>query len=182
MSFYNFLIDYTLTDIAPVVEPVTLQEAKDYCRVTTTADDALITNMITEAREAIERVAGLSLIPKTAVVFFKNNQGNFELPYGPVKNISEIYDVRQSQVIATTQYLLVGSQYPSLVYPTYDILRATYTTGFDVVPKDLKIAILDQINYSYENRGVDSFHYDYKGICEKAMRACQRHSRVSPIL
>ena len=72
--------------------------------------------------------------------------------------------------------------YPSLVYPAYDILRATYTTGFDDVPSDLKIAILDQVNYSYENRGVDSFHYDYKGICEKAMRACQRHSRVSPIL
>ena len=138
--------------------------------------------MITEAREAIEKVAGLSLIPKTAVVFFKNTGGNFELPYGPVGTVSEIYDIRSGQVVASTQYLLVGSKYPSLVYPTYDILRATYTTGFTTVPDDLKIAILDQINYSYENRGVDSFHYDYRGICEKAMRACQRHSRVSPIL
>ena len=182
MSFYNYLIDYTLTETAPVTEPVTLTEAKNYCRVTTTADDTLITTMITEARQVIEKVAGLSLVPKTAVVYFKNSGGNFSLPYGPIKTISELYDIRGTQVVAPSQYLLVGTQYPTLVYPTYELLRATYTTGFDVVPNDLKIAILDQVNYSYENRGVDSFHYDNMGICEKAMRACQRWSRVSPIL
>ena len=182
MSFYNYLIDYTLTETAPVVEPVTLQEAKNYCRVTTDADDTLITTMIVEARQAIEKVAGLSLIPKTAVVFFKNTGGNFPLPYGPVNSVSEIYDLRSGQIVAPSQYLLVGDKYPSLVYPTYDLIRATYTTGFTTIPSDLKIAILDQVNYSYENRGVDSFHYDNMGICEKAMRACQRHSRVSPIL
>ena len=181
MSFYNFIIDYSLSPINST-EPVTLAEAKNYCRVSTNTDDALITNMITEAREAIEKVSGLSLIQKTAVVWFKNTGGNIALPYGPISYFMELYDVRSGQVIEPSQYMLIGAQYPTLAYPTYDIMRATYNVGFDCLPKDLKIAILDQVNYSYENRGVDSFHYDNMGICEKAMRACQRHTRVSPIL
>jgi hypothetical protein len=47
------------------------------------------------------------------------------------------------------------------------------------VPKELKIAILDQINYGYENRGMD---VDDMGVCEKTWRVCQRWTRTSPIL
>ena len=68
MSYSNFIIDFTLTDEAPVTEPVTLAEAKLYCRVTNTADDDQIEMMITQAREAVEVGTGLSLIPKNASV------------------------------------------------------------------------------------------------------------------
>jgi uncharacterized phiE125 gp8 family phage protein len=82
MSYNNFIIDFTLTDIGTVVEPVTLAEAKLYCRVTTNVDDNQITLMIKQAREAVEVGTGLSLIPKTAVVWFTNWDGHFHLPYG----------------------------------------------------------------------------------------------------
>jgi len=39
---------------APASEPITLAEAKLYLRVDTTADDALITALITAARETVE--------------------------------------------------------------------------------------------------------------------------------
>jgi uncharacterized phiE125 gp8 family phage protein len=74
MAYSNFIIDFTLTDIAPVTEPVTLAEAKLYCRVSSSVDDNQISLMIKQAREAIEVGTGLSLIPKTAVLTFLMDQ------------------------------------------------------------------------------------------------------------
>ncbi len=72
MSYSNYINDFSAVPIAPIVEPVTLAEAKLYCRVTTSAEDTLINLMITQAREAIEVATGLSLISKTIVVWFTN--------------------------------------------------------------------------------------------------------------
>ncbi len=52
------------------------------------------------------------------------------------------------------------------------------SSGSTTIPKDLKLAILDQISYDYENRGLDGD----SGICEKTWKACQRWTRISPIL
>jgi uncharacterized phiE125 gp8 family phage protein len=55
---YRSLVRYT----APVVEPVSLAEAKAQCRVDGTDEDAYITSLITAAREYVENVLDLSLI------------------------------------------------------------------------------------------------------------------------
>jgi uncharacterized phiE125 gp8 family phage protein len=177
MAYSNFIIDYTLTDTAPVTEPVTLAEAKLYCRVTNSVDDNQISLMIKQAREAVEVGTGLSLIPKTAVVWFTNFDGNFNLPYGPVNSFTSLIDENGNTVIAAN-YSLVGGKFPQLQFPIWRNLKATYTVGYTTIPNDLKIAILDQVSYDYENRGLDSD----TGICEKTWKACQRWTRISPIL
>ena len=183
MSFYNYIIDSTLEYNGTITEPVTLAEAKNYCRVPTslTADDALITDLITEAREAIEKATGLCLVPRTVNVWFANPSGSFELPYGPMTYFLGLQD-DNGNVIQPANYKLVGGQFPTLRFPVYAGLRATYQSGYDCVPKELKTAILDQIDYDYENRGADVERYDEYGICQKAWRACQRYTRTSPIL
>ena len=177
MAYSNFTIDFTLTDTAPVTEPVTLAEAKLYCRVTTSVDDNQISLMIKQAREAIEVGTGLSLIPKTAVVWFTNFNGGFNLPYGPVNSFTSLIDENGDTIIAA-DYTLVGGKFPMLTRPLWRNLKATYTVGYTTIPNDLKIAILDQVSYDYENRGLDS----NTGICEKSWKACQRWTRISPIL
>ena len=177
MAYSNFIIDYTLTDTAPVTEPVTLAEAKLYCRVSTSVDDNQISLMIKQAREAIEVGTGLSLIPKTAVVWFTNFNGSFNLPYGPVNSFTSLIDENGDTIIAA-DYTLVGGKFPMLTRPLWRNLKATYVVGYATVPNDLKIAILDQVSYDYENRGLDS----NTGICEKSWKACQRWTRISPIL
>jgi len=67
---YNFLNDYTFIDNTPVVEGVTVAEAKLYCRVTTVSEDDLFAELITQARESIEKVTNLSLIPRQVNVWF----------------------------------------------------------------------------------------------------------------
>jgi len=183
MSFYNYLVDYTLTDNGTITEPVTLTEAKNYCRVSTNADDALITDLITQAREAVEKATGLCLTSKNVTIFFNNPAGGLEMPFGPMdKTTFHLYDNNNGTEIYNTTYSLVGDHYPCLRYPTWANLKATYTSAFSPVPKDLKTAILDQIDFDYENRGADVERYDQTGVCQKAWRACQRYTRTSPIL
>jgi hypothetical protein len=181
MSFYNYLIDYTLEYNGEIVEPVTLAEAKNYCRVTTSADDALITDLITQARESVEKATGLCIVPRNVVAWFNNPAGLFQLPFGPVTYFLGLQDQNGNQVSAAN-YNLIGGQFPSVIFPIWNGLRATYQSGYDCVPKDLKVAILDQIDYDYENRGADIERYDQTGVCQKAWRACQRYNRTSPIL
>ena len=177
MSYSNYINDFSAVPIAPIVEPVTLAEAKLYCRVTTSAEDTLINLMITQAREAIEVATGLSLISKTVVVWFTNWDGSFNLPFGPVNSFTSLID-QNGDTIDAADYTLVGGKFPQLQRPSFQKLKATYVVGYATIPNDLKIAILDQVSYDYENRGLDSD----TGICEKTWKACQRWTRISPIL
>jgi hypothetical protein len=181
MSFYNYLIDYTLEYNGEVTEPVTLAEAKNYCRVSTSADDALILDLITQAREAVEKATGLCIIPRTVTAWFNNPSGSFQLPYGPMQYFLSMQDANGNEIVPPT-YNIIGSQFPTVIFPIWNGLRATYQSGYDCVPRDLKVAILDQIDFDYENRGADVERYDQTGVCQKAWRACQRYTRTSPIL
>jgi uncharacterized phiE125 gp8 family phage protein len=180
MAYSNYINDFSAVPVAPITEPVTLAEAKNYCRVTFNADDSLITMLITQSREAVEAATGLSLIPKNVVTYFYNISGDFDIPFGPVDIDSfELFDLNQNGLEITGSSLqLIGDEFPKLSYPKYANLKATYDAGYTTIPMDLKIAILDQISYSYENRGLDSD----TGICNKTWKACQRWTRISPIL
>jgi len=56
--------------VAPAVEPVTVSEAKAYLRVDSTADDTLIGQMITAARELVEQHLRRKLITQTLRLTF----------------------------------------------------------------------------------------------------------------
>jgi len=178
---YSYLNDYTLTDVTPVVEVITVAEAKQYCRVSNSVEDDLFADLITQSREAVEKAANISIIPKTAIVWFNNEAGNFELPFGPIDiETVKVYDDNQNGIELTSPTLkIIGDKYPKVAFPLYANLRAEYETGYATCPTELKVAMLDQINYGYENRGMD---VDDMGICEKTWRVCQRWTRTSPIL
>lgn len=180
MAYSNYINDFSAVPIAPIVEPVTVAEAKSYCRVTTSAEDDLFAILIKSAREAVEVATGLSLIPKDVTTYFNNISGNFEIPFGPIDIATfELFDMEQNALeITGTDLQLIGDEFPKLVYPHYGNLKATYEAGYVTIPTDLKLAILDQVSYDYENRGLDSD----TGICNKTWKSCQRWTRISPIL
>lgn len=168
---YNRVIDYQLTD-GTITEPVTLAEAKSYARcLTGTTEDTLFGILIVAAREAIENLTGLSLVSKTAKVSFMNPGGYFALPYGPLTDAPVIKDSNGLVVTPT----ILGYDFPVIQDAFYDYATAEYSVGYDTIPTELKVAILDQITFLYENRGDNS---DSATVCVKAQKVCQKYSRI----
>jgi uncharacterized phiE125 gp8 family phage protein len=176
MGNYSYTIDSQITEVS-YAEPVTLAEAKLKIRVSHAIEDAMIARMISSARKIIEDAAGISIITKVVKVWFSNKGGAYQLPYGPITSDITLYDDYTGTIL--TDKRIIGGNYPRITFPQIENMRAEYTVGYTHVPAALKDAILDQLNYMYENRGAEN---EGTGICEQAWRACQQFTRQSPII
>ena len=149
---YNIIYDYTAIEVAYVNGPVTVAEAKAFCRAenSTAAQDNLFALWIRAARTKIEAYTGLSLIPRNIVAVLSNPQGNMELPFGPVTGTPVFRDENNVVQEITTQ----GLDFPYVPLP-FDYSKVTYTAGYDTgeCPDELKQAILLQVCFWWENRG-----------------------------
>ena len=137
---YNSVLSTSFS--AEGAEPVTLQEAKDWCRVDVADDDALITSLITAARIMCENYANLSFINRTVTAKIKNGLGGFTAPYGPVISVTSAKD--------SDNYDIIGFDF-DCAYPCK--ITVVYTAGYEALPQNLKTALLNQIGFLYENRG-----------------------------
>lgn len=154
-------------------DAVTLAEVKDHLRITFDADDTYLAMLIKSARLAIEAFCGISLVPKDITAIIDNNEG-FELPYGPVVDVAgidEVIEVIEDEVIITPgvdavpaivpvvtnngeviESTFIGSTFRKLLTRGSG-LTITYRAGYVECPADLKLAILHEIAFQYENRG-----------------------------
>jgi len=101
-----------------ITEPVTLNELKNYCKIAYSTDDALLTALITAARQVCENYSYVALAQREITAWINNFNGGTYLPYGPVGDIILVED-------------LDGNPAPDF----------------------LKVAIMAQALYMYENRG-----------------------------
>lgn len=154
---------------APASEPISLTEAKLYLRVDTTADDALITALITAARETVERYTSRALVTQTITQVLDCFPGfGFRLAVHPVASITSISykDANgDTQTLASSIYMLDNYEMPNAVvlkanqqFPsTYDETNAVtvvYVAGESAgnVPKAILQAMYLTISDFYENR------------------------------
>ncbi len=169
---YNIINDYTNIEVSYVNGPVTVTEAKAFCRVdfTNTSQDALFAMWVRAARTKIEQYTGLSLIPRNIVAVLSNPQGNMELPFGPVSGAVTFVDENGTDMAVTTQ----GLNYPYVPIP-FTYAKATYQAGFadGQVPDELKQAILLQVAYWWANRG----DQDMKGWSPQVIEICNKWKR-----
>lgn len=142
---YNAVISKPVFTDESTTEPVTLQEAKDWCRVDITDDDTLITRLIKASRISCEVYSILSFITRTVSVKINNGLGNFTLPYGPVNEIASATDYNSNDI--STDFSL------DTVYG--QPITVEYTAGYadGELPEDLRTAVLCQIAWMYTNRG-----------------------------
>lgn len=176
---YNNILDHTNTDIGYTAYPITLAQAKEFCRAenTTTAQDALFSMWIRATFTKVENYTGLSLKPKTIVAVLTVPQGQMELPFGPVTNTPTFVDQQ-----GTAQTLITyGLNFPSIQYPVI-YTKATYTAGYadGQVPDELIEAMLLDICYFWENRGdqsVGSMLQTATAWCPETIAICQKWRR-----
>lgn len=158
-----------------VEEPVTLYDMKNYLKTEgfiddndsspvedPTQDDFEIMDFITGARQELEEVLGISIVPHTwRAVGVTNQAGNIRLENGPNISITSItnsdgdaYDHEDDDKVRLT-----GDR---LEYPNDDRMTIEYEAGYTTVPKTIIKEIKRMVAYYYEHRGDEDKIEPYK--------------------
>lgn len=167
-----------------VTEPVTLQEAKDYLRLEGFStddsgeqdfdfDDTLISSMITEARDWVEKYTGQYIVPRSLTVVLLNQAGMIKLP-GPVIG-SVVFTDKDDVVIDSDDYDIIGTQWPKLETTYDERITAAYEVGYATYPKWVGNAILAYVADHYEFRGDDK----PEAPNERAAQICRPQRRIT---
>lgn len=128
----------------PGEEPVTLAEAKAWCRIDTTDEDALVTALIAAARLQVESLTGRALVTQSWRLTTCPRGLVVALPVIPV---SALTDAPDGAVLQGDAVLLATRESGEI---TID-----YTAGYGAaadVPQDLKQAVLTLVAFWFENR------------------------------
>lgn len=143
-------LDISKVEAADVVEPVTLAEAKTWLKVDYTDEDAMITDMITSARQAIEAYTNLALVDSDVTLSVTIDKSlRARLPF--VRTIAEVEVTDTDDVILDADAYTIRGSYLSLnATGGYTI---TYSIEPGEIPKALKEAILMEVAQRYNNRG-----------------------------
>lgn len=126
--------------VGPAAEPITRVEAKLFCKVDDTTDDAIFDELIAAARERCEQVAGLALITQTwqltapefplGVIdqawdeYFWSGwgRGEIRLPQPPLQSVTSITYLDTSgnqQTLSPSLYLVDTTRWPGRIAPAY---------------------------------------------------------------
>lgn len=155
---------------APAVEPLSASDVKTWLKITSSADDSLITSLIVAARQAAENYCNIKLISQTIAEYFNEfpaRRGELVLRFPLVSSISSVvYVDADGSNQSFDSYNADLSGIPVRVWPdasmewpaTYDQLKAvtiTYICGYAnaaAVPDAIKTAMYLMIGRWYENR------------------------------
>lgn len=163
----------------PVVEPITLDQAKNYLRVDIADDDALITRLIVAAREACEAFIHGYLITQTVRVSydaFPDDMAPIWIPAEPLQSITSVKWFDQTNTATTLNawsagtgdYILDTDHEParlvlppstnwpgSALWPVSPV-QVTAVVGFGADGSTVKSSYIDGmllcIGHGYENR------------------------------
>lgn len=174
--------------ITPVTaEPVTLAEIKDFLRLTAitytdsviseeTAEDYLLSSLITAAREYCEGVTGRALVEQTIEAYLDGfpcgrEKWYIELPRPPLQSVTSLKYTdntgAETTMIVNTDYIVdldsnisrivlpYGANWPSFTPYPINPIKVTYVAGYsdtDPIPKTIKQAMLLLIGHWYANR------------------------------
>ena len=130
-------------------ELLTTQNVKDYVRIDTTADDSLISEMITQARIWSENYISRDIVAKNRSYYLDETNGIFDLPFGPIASISQI----TIKGTATTDFEILGLDNETIELdqgPAERVLITYVTAGID--NSLIKQAMLQLISTYYDNR------------------------------
>jgi uncharacterized phiE125 gp8 family phage protein len=156
----------------PTVEPITLSEVKANSRIATSADDTLLTALITVARQMTESEIGKALIDTT--IDYRTDwcfPAWFDVPRGPLRSVTSVSYVDTAgatQVLAANQYVVDSYDAEGRIVPAYSVswpstrlvqnaVTVRYVAGYgaaaSAVPLAIRHAILMLVDHLYEHAG-----------------------------
>ena len=153
MVDYNSVLDVQFDD-QNITEPVTLTEAKNFCKIDISTDDDLVNILITAARQMCEAYTGVGFVEHDVVAVLNNMNGDIYIPYGPMIAINSVENDSDTVLVLDLDYTLGGNEFKRLRTPLANNITIDYTTGYTTLPEALKTALLNQVYYLYDNRAV----------------------------
>jgi uncharacterized phiE125 gp8 family phage protein len=129
-------------------EIVTTQDVKDYVRIDTSADDAIITRMIEQARIWCENYISRDIVAKTRTYYVDRTNGVFDIPFAPVNSITSVTVQGEA-----AEYTVLGLDNETIELDggSAEQVKVSYsTTGLS--DGLLKQAILQLVSTYYDNR------------------------------
>ena len=130
-------------------EVISVQDVKDFVRIDTSADDSLISRMITTAREWAENYMTRDIVSKSRIYYLPKVDDRFLLPFAPITSISQV----EVDGTVTTDYKLFGlnEQVVLLNSLPSEEVKVTYTTT-GLPDESIKQALLQLVASYYDNR------------------------------
>lgn len=180
---------YELTN-TPLI-PVSLSDAKDFLKVSHTKEDDLIQGLIETAVVYGEKYTARDFSIKTWDCFTNDLclTGDalpfIELHRSPLVSIEAIENSVSGSYVANSNFiqkdrfgysrLLLNGSYPSIDSAVAYTFKVSFTSGYSTLPEGLKTAVLEHINFLYENRG------DVPSENISQIKALYKQYRIIPI-
>ncbi len=168
----------------PVSEPLSLAEARAHLRLVAYGspeshpDDDYITQLISDAREWVERYLNRTLVTKTIEFYVNEFKSRYDLPLLPIQSVDSITYLADDNTIKTVGasvykfkayesaaklILASNQQMPTDLIDEEDAITITVTAGYTngaspdtyPLPHPIKAAMLLIIGHLYENRQED---------------------------
>ena len=129
-------------------EIITTADVKSYVRIDTNEDDALITNMITEARIWCENYISRDIVAKNRTYYLSDTSGLFDLPFAPIDTVTGV--TIEGEAATFTEYGLDDLSIELDGGPSSNV-KVTYTTA-GLNDGLIKQALLQMVSNLYDNR------------------------------
>jgi len=159
----------TEISVAPLVEPISVAEAKAHLRVEIGDDDAYINTLITAARVYAENVTRRQFITATWLGYLNSFPSVIRMPFPPLQSATMTYVNTASAVVAVdvAVYTVNTTGTPGTIYESYgqvwpatrgfdkDIIitfKAGYGDAATSVPAPIRHAIKMLVSHWYEAR------------------------------
>lgn len=149
--------------VAPLSEPLSLEDAKTFMHILENDEDALIESFISGAREYAENYTNRQLM--TATFELRNDviYDGFKLPKNPIQSITKIeyMDLNGDyQIMSTDDYYLEPDNEIGYIWvnkiPIYKqhkrAFKITFVSGYDIIPHEIIAYIRMAVSTMYENR------------------------------
>lgn len=182
----------------PVIEPITLDEAKQHLRIVGSDDDIILLSMIKQAREFCEDFQNKKYITQTLELvldsFPDDNYISFDNS-SPVQNVESVkyYDTDGKELIFDSNNYIVDTDsfvnrivlgycklWPTIVLQQINAVRIRFTAGFgdkaEAVPETVKWAMILHMKLLY-----DDYKPDERTKIEEARNSLLSMNRVIPV-
>lgn len=134
--------------IPPIITPVTLEEAKSFCRVLSNDDDAIISILIDAATDYAQSVTGRQLCEAAFAITVGATASPLLLPKSPFKAITSV----QSGGVDIEYSLHYDIDVATIEFSASEDVTITFTAGYDTIPASLKAWVLNKVSTLYEQR------------------------------